>query len=132
VRVEVACSSGTYLRAIARDVGEALGVGGHLVELRRLRIGAFNVEDALQLDRDTPADELQAQLRPPEEAVAGLRRIDLDVEAAGAIRHGRPASWGRERLDGPAAAFVDGSLVAIVEQRQSRVWPRKVFGGPVD
>ncbi len=132
VRVEVTCSSGTYVRAIARDVGEALAVGGHLVELRRLRIGAFSVDDALQLDRDTPADELRAQLRPPEEAVAGLRRLDLDVETAEAFLHGRPASWGRERLKGPAAAFVDGSLIAIVEQRQSRIWPRKVFGGPVD
>jgi tRNA pseudouridine55 synthase len=132
VCVEVACSSGTYVRAIARDVGHALGVGGHLAQLRRLRIGEFSVEDGLQLDRDTPADEMRAQLRPPEEAVAGLERLDLDLETAEAFRHGRPASWGRGRLDGPAAAFVDGSLIAIVEQRESRIWPRKVFGAPLD
>jgi tRNA pseudouridine55 synthase len=132
VCVEVACSSGTYVRAIARDVGEALGVGGHLAELRRLRIGEFSVDDALQLDRDTPADELRGRLRPPEEAVAGLERLDLDVETGEAFRHGRSASWGREPLQGPAAAFVAGSLIAIVEQRESRIWPRKVFGGQYD
>ena len=48
--VAVDCSSGTYIRAIARDLGAALGVGGHLTELRRTRIGKFNVEDAMQLD----------------------------------------------------------------------------------
>jgi tRNA pseudouridine55 synthase len=130
--VEVECSSGTYVRAIARDVGAALGVGGHLAELRRLRIGAFSVDDALHLDRDTSADELRGRLRPPEEAVASLERLDLDPETAEGFRHGRPASWDRERLEGPAAAFVDGSLLAIVEQRESRIWPRKVFGGPFD
>jgi tRNA pseudouridine55 synthase len=132
VCVEVACSSGTYIRAIARDVGEALGVGGHLAELRRLRIGEFSVDAAIQLDRDISADEIGVQLRPPEEAVAGLERLDLDVETADGFRHGRPASWGREQLEGPAAAFVDGYLVAIVEQRESRLWPRKVFGAPSD
>ncbi|MGD2215396.1 MAG: tRNA pseudouridine(55) synthase TruB [Gemmatimonadales bacterium] len=129
---EVACSSGTYVRAIARDVGEALGVGGHLAELRRLRIGEFSVDDALQLDRDTPADEMLVRLRPPEEAVAGLERLDLDVETAQAFRHGRPTSWSKGRLEGPTAAFVAGSLVAIVEQRESRIWPKKVFGVPCD
>jgi tRNA pseudouridine55 synthase len=130
VCVEIACSAGTYVRAIARDVGEALGVGGHLTELRRLRIGEFSVDDAVQLDRDTPAAEVRARLRSPEEAVVGLERLDLDYETAEAFRHGRPASWSKERLEGPAAAFVDGSLVAIVEQRESRIWPRKVFGAP--
>jgi tRNA pseudouridine55 synthase len=132
VCVELACSGGTYIRAIARDVGEALGVGGHLAELRRLEIGEFSVDAAIQLDGDISADEIRAQLRPPEEAVAGLERLDLDVETADAFRHGRPASWGRERLEGPAAAFVGGSLVAIVEQRESRIWPRKVFGAQSD
>lgn len=130
VSVEVACSSGTYVRAIARDVGEALGVGGHLAELRRLRVGEFRVEDAVRLDRDTPARELCERLRPPEDAVAGLVRLDLDVESVEAFLHGRPADWEGERLAGPAAAFLDGSLVAIVEQRESRIWPKKVFGTP--
>lgn len=132
LRVEVECSSGTYVRAIARDVGAALGVGGHLAELRRLRIGEFSVDDALQVSRNTSAEELQARLRPPEEAVVDLERLDLDPDTADGFRHGRPASWCGEQLEGPAAAFVDGSLLAIVEQRESRIWPRKVFGGPFD
>jgi tRNA pseudouridine55 synthase len=130
VCVEVACSGGTYIRAIARDVGAALGVGGHLAELRRLRIGEFSVDDAVQLDRETPATEVRARLRSPEEAVAGLERLDLELETAEALCHGRPASWPGERLTGPAAVFANGSLVAIAEQRESLIWPRKVFGAP--
>jgi tRNA pseudouridine55 synthase len=132
VCIVIACSGGTYVRAIARDVGDALGVGGHLAELRRLRIGEFSVDDALRLDRDTPAAEVHARLRRPEEAVRALERLDLDLEVAEALRHGRPAIWSRGRLAGPAAAFVDDSLVAIVEQRENRIWPRKVFGAPSD
>lgn len=128
VSVEVACSSGTYVRAIARDVGDALGVGGHLAELRRLRIGEFSVDEAVRLDRHTSADAIRARLRPPAAAVAGLERLDLDLETAEGFRHGRPAEWGSGGLEGPAAAFLDGSLVAIVEQREGRIWPRKVFG----
>jgi len=130
VCVEVACSGGTYIRAIARDVGEALGVGGHLAELRRLRIGEFSVDDAVQLDRETPGMEVRARLRSPEEAVVGLERLDLELETAAALCHGRPASWRGERLAGPAAVFANGSLVAIAEQRDNLIWPRKVFGAP--
>lgn len=130
--VEVACSSGTYVRAIARDVGEALGVGGHLTELRRLRIGEFSVDEALRLDRHTRPQQLLGHLRSPEEAVAGLERLELDEETADAIRHGRSANWGGDVPDGPAAAFVGRSLIAIVEGRESRIWPKKVFEGQFD
>ncbi len=127
VTVEVECSSGTYIRAIARDVGEALGVGGHLAELRRLRIGGFSVDDAIPLDRETLAETVHARLRPPEEAVTGLQRVDLDSEAGEDLGHGRPISWRGAEIRGPAAAFVDGALVAIVEQRADRLWPSKVL-----
>ena len=50
VDVEVACSSGTYIRAIARDLGAALGVGGHLTALRRTAVGGFTLDDACTLD----------------------------------------------------------------------------------
>jgi tRNA pseudouridine55 synthase len=130
--VEVECTSGTYIRAIARDVGEALGVGGHLAQLRRLRIGTFSVDDAMPLDRETPPEEVRARLLPPEEAVASLARVDLSEEDGEALRRGRPVSWRGEKLAGPAAAFVGDGLLAIVEQKKNRLWPRKVLGASAD
>ncbi|UCC73115.1 MAG: tRNA pseudouridine(55) synthase TruB [Gemmatimonadota bacterium] len=126
--VEVECSSGTYIRAIARDVGEELGVGGHLAVLRRLRIGPFDVGEAILLDRDTPCEEVRARLRPAAEAVVGLERVDLEPEAARSFCHGQPVSWRGRTIEGPAAAFSNGALVAIAELKEDRLWPRKVFG----
>jgi tRNA pseudouridine55 synthase len=123
--VELECTSGTYVRAVARDVGSALGVGGHLKSLRRLRVGAFSVERALQPDSD--AKEFVRNLQPPETAVAHLRRVDLDRDAAWACADGRPIDCQVEDASGPVAAHLDGRLVAIGESRDGQLWPRKVF-----
>jgi tRNA pseudouridine55 synthase len=108
VCVEVACSSGTYIRAIARDVGEALGVGGHLAELRRLRIGEFSVDAAIQLDRDISADELPS--RPAGELGQGAARRPGrrfrgwlpggDRRAAGESIMAEKGVWSAVRLSG--------------------------------
>ena len=65
VRVRVECGRGTYIRAIARDLGEGLGVGGYLTELRRTFVGAFHVRDALSLD-DVAQKGVGSCLRPVE------------------------------------------------------------------
>jgi tRNA pseudouridine55 synthase len=123
--VELECTSGTYVRAVARDVGSALGVGGHLESLRRLRVGAFSVERALRPDSD--AKDFIQSLQPPETAVAHLHRADLDRDAAWACADGRPVAWEGEYAPGPVAAHLDGKLVAICETRDGRLWPGKVF-----
>ncbi len=124
---EIECSSGTYVRAVARDVGEALGVGAHLATLRRTRIGSFGVEQALAFERELAGEALLARLLDVEAAVAHLRQIEIDGEEAHALRAGRPLA--REAADAPepAAALRAGELVAIVEARGGRLWPRKVF-----
>lgn len=83
--VRVAVSSGTYVRALARDLGSALGVGGHLTALRRTRVGPFEVADAVAPDADLPA-----ALLPP----AGVARrlfpaVELDAASAVALAHGK-------------------------------------------
>jgi tRNA pseudouridine55 synthase len=123
--VELECTSGTYVRAVARDVGSALGVGGHLKSLRRLRVGAFSVEQALRPDTD--AKDFIQSLQPPETAVVHLHRVDLDRDSARACADGRPVDWEGEDVPGPAAAHLDGRLVAIGETRDGQWWPRKVF-----
>ncbi len=89
--VEIECSSGTYIRAVARDLGESLGVGAHLRELRRLAIGGFRVEDALRLEPGTSATEVLSRLRPVESAVAHLRRADLEPTHSGSHAAARAA-----------------------------------------
>ncbi|MDI3330072.1 MAG: tRNA pseudouridine(55) synthase TruB [Micrococcus sp.] len=114
--VEVDCSSGTYIRALARDLGEALGTGGHLTALRRTVVGPFSVEDAVtieQLGRRFTATELS-------EAAAGLfpvRRLTPD-EAVELSFGRRIAPTGREGT--VAAQAPDGSVVALISDRAGR------------
>jgi len=119
--VEVDCSSGTYVRALARDLGAALGVGGHLTALRRTRVGPFTLADALTLD------ELAARPDPvvvPLDAAvaASFPRRDLDPDEAGRLAHGgRLEQVGRP---GPYGAFdPDGRAVALVEERDGAARP---------
>lgn len=118
VDVRVRCSSGTYVRAIARDVGTALGVGAHLSALRRTRVGPFG--DPVPLGDPLP-------VMPLGSAVSLLfpqRRVD----AAGAddIRHGR--SLPPSGVDGPVGVLgPDGSLLALVTDRGEQARPLVVF-----
>ena len=113
--VVVDCSSGTYIRSLARDLGAALGVGGHLTALRRTRIGPFGVEDAL------PAEAIDAArlLAPADAATAVLGRFDVTAQEATDLRHGKRLGGAAERLPSVPAAAVDpqGALVGIVERR---------------
>lgn len=113
--VVVDCSSGTYIRALARDLGAALGVGGHLTALRRTRVGPFEVTEAAGLD------EL-AQVQPLPVATAARRILPvLEVSAAEAVdlRHGKRLLGQHGRLQGLRAAAIapDGALIGIVERR---------------
>ncbi|WP_341719617.1 tRNA pseudouridine(55) synthase TruB [Micromonospora sp. FIMYZ51] len=119
VDVEVTCSTGTYIRAIARDAGLALGVGGHLTALRRTAVGGFHLAEAATLDeleRRAP-DVVDLPL-----AVAAQRffpRRDASAEEAKVLSHGGPLeAVGRT---GPYAVFDPaGGLIAIVSERAGR------------
>lgn len=128
VKLEIECSGGTYIRAIARDLGEALGVGGHLTDLRRTRIGEFSVAGAMPIGRETPRAEIEARLLPAAAAVKHLPRADLDARAREALRQGRAVEWAGEGMAGPVAVFVEDELVAIAGSVPGRLEPKKVFG----
>jgi tRNA pseudouridine55 synthase len=128
--VEIECSSGTYIRSVARDLGESLGVGAHLRSLRRTRVGSFAVEDALRVERETPLEAIVDRLLPPEQAVGHMERADLDAGAAEAFRRGLPVEWNGPALEAPMAVFLDDALVGIGATRDGCLQPRKVFGGP--
>ena len=113
--VVVDCTSGTYIRALARDLGAALGVGGHLTALRRTRIGPFRVDTAVAADAIGTAP-----LRDPAAvATAVLGVFPVSVEEARDLRHGKRLSGAASRLQTAPAAAVDpaGTLVGVVERR---------------
>jgi tRNA pseudouridine55 synthase len=119
--VRVDCSSGTYIRAIARDLGDALGVGGHLTALRRSSIGPFRVTDAAELD-ETVAEHL---LAPADVAAILFPTRELDAQEAIDLGHGKRVPAGSVAgVAGPIAAIAPGGvLVGIVEVAGSRLRP---------
>jgi tRNA pseudouridine55 synthase len=111
VDVEVNCSSGTYIRALARDVGGALGVGGHLTALRRTRVGSFGLDEARTLDELAEAPQLSYSL--DEACLLGFPRRDLSAEEAEGARHGRTLrSAGISGVY--AATGPDGLVIALL------------------
>jgi tRNA pseudouridine55 synthase len=122
--VKVTCSSGTYIRAIARDVGAALGVGGHLTALRRTRVGPYTEGMARSL-ADLAADLDVVPLAAAAAAVFPRRNLTAD-EAAKLAHGGRlPALGGGS---GPVAAFnPDGMLVALLTEEAGQARPLAVF-----
>lgn len=113
--VIVDCSSGTYIRALARDLGAALGVGGHLTALRRTRVGPFHVADAASVDAIADA----TLLTPADAASAVVGRVDVTDDEARDLRHGKRLAGAGGRIRAPRAGAIapDGSLVGIVERR---------------
>jgi len=120
----VTCSSGTYIRALARDLGAALGTGGHLTRLRRTRVGPYREDDARTLGQLAEA----LDVRPlAEAAAAAFPRFDVTAEQAERLAHGgRLPACGLG--EGPAAAFApDGSFIALVTEEADVCRPLAVF-----
>ena len=117
VDVEVDCSSGTYIRALARDVGSALGVGGHLTALRRTRVGRFGLDQARTLD--ALADKPQLSYTLDDACLLTFPRRELTAEEAGAARHGRPLK--PAGIDGVYAATApDGHVISLLRDEPTR------------
>lgn len=117
VGVTVDCSSGTYIRALARDVGAALAVGGHLTALRRTKVGRYGLDEARTLEQLTDAAELSYSLDAA--CLLGFPRRDLTDAETEDTRHGRaltPAG-----IDGIYAATApDGRVIALLQDGSSR------------
>ena len=88
-RVEIRCSSGTYLRSIARDLGRSLGVGGYLGRLVRTAYGPLVIDSAVKVDELTTAEEVRSRLLPAEVILPDMERVRLNVEQEAMVRQGR-------------------------------------------
>lgn len=129
--VRVHCSKGFYVRALADDLGEALGCGAHLSGLRRLASGGFRLEQSVTLEALADMDEAarDALLLPPDVLIASLPRLDLDLEAAWQVSHGQPvwlprlAVGQQYRIYGGAGAF----LGVVEVNQEGKAAPRRLL-----
>jgi tRNA pseudouridine55 synthase len=129
VSFSVSCSTGTYIRAIARDVGEALGVGGHLTELRRTAIGDLQVEDALPEGDLDDRDAASAAVIDPARALSFLPARTLTESEAHRVGAGNRVAADEASGDAPVLLLrPDGSLLAVAERTGEELQPRKVIG----
>jgi tRNA pseudouridine55 synthase len=146
-RIEAAVSTGTYVRALARDLGRHLGCGAHLAALRRTAVGPLCVEDALAWEALEPGAASADGAGParagapgrlaPAEALSWLPRRELSAQEAGRVRHGGRIPRGdvdrpRDRLrappeDLPVLLLREGRLLAVAEVAEDELQPRKVW-----
>jgi len=126
--ITVACGKGTYIRALARDIGVTLGCGAHLAALQRTFVGPFLIGDAVALaDLQADPDRLPLALVPPEVALAGWPTAQLDAEDSRRVRNGLPVALAA--LPGEFARACDeaGALLAVLRRTGDAWRPEKVF-----
>jgi tRNA pseudouridine55 synthase len=132
VVIDVYCSSGTYVRSLAHDLGNELGCGAHLVGLRRTKSGRFTLRDAVPLRRlqeSFDAGDWYRHLIPAAEALADWPAIELDADEVELVRHGHRVPGESNEKGKARAVSQQGDLVALMEyDRETGEWqPRKVF-----
>ena len=128
IELELTCSSGTYVRSLAHDLGEALGCGGHVASLRRTAVGDFTINQAVSLD-DLTRDNVADFLRPMAMAVIHLPRLDLSADEVVDVENGR---FVLRQSHHPQAELVqaytpDGRFIGVAKAN-GRMWrPHKIF-----
>jgi tRNA pseudouridine55 synthase len=135
--IEAECGKGTYIRALARDLGEALGTFAHVAALRRTRVASFGEKDAISLEKleqlghsAAGRDALMGVLRPVETALDDIPALAISGQDAARLKRGQPVLIrGRDApiLNGPVYATSRGKLVAVGEVSQGEMRPTRVF-----
>lgn len=134
VEIDVTCSSGTYIRSLARDLGEALGCGGHLAALRREASGPFRIDDAMTLEAVEAAvmdGGIESLLLPADEALLGFDAALLGAAGASAFARGqswRTASWRNLGSEAIRVYSSSGAFVGVgILSNSGEIRPRKVI-----
>ena len=121
--IDVTCSSGTYIRALARDIGRDVGAGGHVRALRRTRVGAFTLAEALDPNEVTPESVMSL--------ATAVRRIlpvqTVDESLAADMSHGRPVDWPCATTVTHAFVNLHGDVLAVGDERDGRIDYQCVF-----
>jgi tRNA pseudouridine55 synthase len=132
---EAECGKGTYVRAIARDLGRALGCLGHVCELRRTRVGSFGEDAAITLDEverlaGVSSDALLGAILPVASSLAAMPSVSVGPDDAQRIRMGQPVFLrGRDApiLEGTVAVSARGALIALADVEQGALKPKRIF-----
>ena len=132
VVIDVFCSSGTYVRSLANDLGNELGCGAHLVGLRRTKSGRFTLRDAVpmrRLQESFVAGNWYKSLIPAAEALADWPMVELDADQVELVRHGHRVPGQADSKGWARGVSTQGDLVALLEMEETtKEWqPRKVF-----
>jgi tRNA pseudouridine55 synthase len=136
---EAECGKGTYVRAIARDLGRTLGTFGHISALRRIRVGPFSEENSVTLKelallREESGEEaLHAALLPVEAGLAALPALAVSAADAQRLALGQAVIVrGRDApiFEGPVAVSAQGALIALAEIEQGALKPKRIFHLP--
>jgi tRNA pseudouridine55 synthase len=135
--LETECGKGTYVRALARDLGRALGSHGHVAALRRTRVGPFGEDRAVSVERlealASDRDDLVTALEPVEIALRDIPALTISAADAARLRRGQPVLLrGRDApiLAGTIYAMARGTLVAVGEVSEGELKPRRIFNLP--
>lgn len=128
LELEITCGSGTYIRAIARDLGKNLGIGGYAKELRRTQIGAFSAENSVPLDKLTK-ENIAEHILPPETLVTHLPRIELQADQIKDFKQGKAIAMTRYEHSPtrPLAVFSADQLIGIGTVTDNHLQPDKVL-----
>jgi tRNA pseudouridine55 synthase len=128
--IDVYCSSGTYVRSLANDLGQALGCGAYLVGLRRTKSGQFSLRDAVSLRRLQEAFDAgnwYQFLIPAAEALSDWPAIELDADQVEKVRHGHRVPAAEDSAGLARGISTQGDLVALLEVVEGEWQPKKVF-----
>lgn len=132
VRFRIRCSSGTYVRAVGRDLGRSLDVGAHLTGLRRTEIGGFSVTEALAPEFFDDPEVWRAKILAPARAVAHLPALPVNSREAERLRQGQEIPFPNSDVspETPVRILLDDTLVGIGFLREGRLRPKRVLDLP--
>lgn len=130
-KIFVRCSSGTYVRTLASDLGDALGTGAHLLSLRRLSVGSFTENDAVRVEEleQLGLKESLQRVLPPSEALRDFASLTVDDESVAAVSHGRALDLEADVEEGSPVAILDksGNLLGVYRRKAKGLKPEVVL-----
>lgn len=130
VKFRIHCSAGTYIRSIANDLGENLGCYGHLIALRRTRIGKFSIDDSVTLD-ELNQDNLSDYIISPENALTNLPSFIMNKKETEFVKHGGQVSYSMDNINKLIKLLdMDRNLVAIGRIKKDNIQPIRVLIQP--
>lgn len=128
LQLHIVCSTGTYIRSLAHDIGEMLDCGGHITVLRRTAVGDFNIADAVSLET-LQSDGWESSCLPSDQAVTNLLRVDASEAETAALLLGQQIPCATEQLEDSLARVYDetGQFFGILQYKENVWQPKKMF-----